>query len=81
MISVTEGKKMTEENRTLNVSETVWSEQEKERRSKFSWFGRRLEDGRIFITTGGAIGLAVITAAFVLVPWLIGMRAILKSVF
>ncbi len=67
---------MSEENRTVAVSEAVWSEQEKERRSKFSWLGRRMEDGRIVFSTTYAIGGVILAAAIVLIPWVIGVRAL-----
>jgi hypothetical protein len=54
----------------------LWAEQEKERRAKFSWGQRRLEDGKIIFTNVYYVGGLIVFAALVVGPWAIGVRTI-----
>jgi hypothetical protein len=56
-----------------------WAEQEKERRSKFSWGQRRLEDGKMVGFTLYQIGGVLLIAAAVIVPWVVGILDIYEK--
>ena len=57
-----------------------WTEQEKERRSKFSWHERRIEDGKMITTTLYRVGGVLFIFAVVIVPWIFGIIEIYEQI-
>ena len=64
----------------MSETEHDWAAQEKERRSKFSWGQRRLEDGKVMGFTLYHVGGVLFILAAIAIPWAVGVQEIYERI-